>query len=70
MCARSVIMDYGKNMPIDNWNQQVWTSFQSLIAQADIFDSLAQQPDCEDASKSLWIAQVQEYLRKLSPPGQ
>jgi uncharacterized protein (DUF3084 family) len=68
MCAVSVILDYGRQMPMDNWNHQKWRDFQTLKQQAEEFDSKTDQPDCEDPAKAEWMREVEERLARLENP--
>lgn len=65
MCAVSVILDYGRRIHIQDWNQQNWRDFQTLKQQAEEFDRKTDQPDCEDPAKAAWMREVEARLAKL-----
>jgi hypothetical protein len=67
MCSVSVIMDYGRGMPIDSWTWEKYQEFQRLIAAGETFDRKTGQPDCVDPLKAKIIETIEEYLNQKGP---
>jgi hypothetical protein len=65
VCAVSVVLDYGRDIPFYEWNQQMWREFHVLKDQAEEFDRKTDQPDCEDSEKGKWMKEVEERLKAL-----
>lgn len=66
MCTVSAITDYGmQRFPHDYWTPQTWPPFQQLVRQAEIFDKVANQPDCIDPAKEAWMKAIEARIDKL-----
>ncbi len=65
MCSVSVISDYGRNIPIQQWTPPAWSEYQELLEKARKFDEIAAQPDCVDPAKEAWMREVEARLEKL-----
>lgn len=68
MCVTSVVMDYGKTIPLDQWTQPVWHDFKEVLRRLDQLDEKLSQPECHDPAKAAWMREVEERLAKLEDP--
>lgn len=62
MCVVSVITEYGRDRMSAPWTPEQLQAFKVLIEQAQKFDKLTDQPNCEDPAKAVWIAGVEESV--------
>jgi len=61
MCTVSVIYDMYRELPDSWYTPQRIETFRSLVESAKQYDSLTNQPDCEDPEK----AKVKEHIDEL-----
>lgn len=65
MCMISAVVDYGRNIPWQNWTPPLWAEFQELLERVRKIDEKLNQPDCEDPAKQAWMRDVERRLAEL-----
>lgn len=65
MCVMSVIMDYGRYIPDEQWTLPAIKEFRVLIDEAQKFDEVADQPHCEKPEKTAWMEKLDEIEERL-----
>lgn len=65
MCVVSMVYDYGRRLPADEWTRPALDEWKRLIEQAGRADRIMKQPDCEDPAKAAWMREIEDRLRKL-----
>ncbi len=60
MCAVSAVMDYGRGMDPNSWDDATRDAFEKLVREAMDFDKKTGQPDCEDPEKMKWWKAIEE----------
>lgn len=65
MCSVSAVFDYGRRIPTEKWTGDSLEAFKRIIKQAEQFDEIADQPDCEDPEKSKWLKEVEDRLTRI-----
>jgi hypothetical protein len=65
MCTVSVITDYGRSIPLDQWTPVRLEEFKRLVERAKAFDAIANQPDCEDPEKAKWLEVVETSVAEI-----
>lgn len=60
MCTASVVYQYGRDLPPDQWTDKSREAFRKLIRDAMDFDKTTGQPDCEDSEKKKWWSAIEE----------
>ncbi len=64
MCAVSVILKYGSEVPVYKWTKEILDDYKALIEKAKEIDTKIGEPDCEDESKGKWIKEVEQKIEK------
>jgi hypothetical protein len=65
MCMVSVVMDYGRNIPQQQWTTPLWNDFSEVIRRLDALDKKLGEPECHDPAKAAWMREVEARLAKL-----
>lgn len=66
MCMMSMIIDYGRKVPSDAWDQGSWDRFtQVILPEVEKLDEELGEPDCVDPGKAEWMEQMEERMQKL-----
>ena len=66
MCAVSMVSDYGRDrVPREQWTRDSFDDFHEILRRLAKLDEKLNQPDCYDPTKSAWMEEVEQRLRKL-----
>lgn len=65
MCVTSAVLDYGRQVPYQQWTYPGWYEYQELLRKARLWDEHMAQPHCEDPNKETWMAEVERRLKEL-----
>jgi hypothetical protein len=65
MCASSVILDYGSNVPFYKWTKKAFDDYKSIIDKVKEWDEEIGAPECHDDTKGEWMDAVERRVVKL-----
>lgn len=65
MCAVSIVHDFGRTIPLQEWTPQRLDDYKILIEKIESIDRKLGTPDCEDPEKAKFLKSIEKRLRKV-----